>query len=165
MAQATTRHFTMTIQELTRMAGDISSKAQSLEKRIKGWNLICGLFSEPRNTEEDLAHAYAAEAREVCFTAMRICYAWGLAGFKGNIDRFHRLGNILVGLHEREMRLSDLCRQAIQASKSTNVKSDSKEKQVAPQQKETQPTSSASCPVGRLFVIRITPADRKEASV
>ena len=86
----------MTIQELTRMAGDISSKAQSLEKRIKGWNLICGLFSEPRNTEEDLAHAYAAEAREVCFTAMRICYAWGLAGFKGNIERFHRLGNILA---------------------------------------------------------------------
>ena len=155
----------MTIQELTRMAGDISSKAQSLEKRIKGWNLICGLFSEPRNTEEDLAHAYAAEAREVCFTAMRICYAWGLAGFKGNIERFHRLGNILAELHEREMRLSDLCRKAIQASKSHEVKPDSKEKQVAPQQKGTQPTSSDSCPVGRLFVIRIMPADRKEASV
>ena len=155
----------MTIQELTRMAGDISSKAQSLEKRIKGWNLICGLFSEPRNTEEDLAHAYAAEAREVCFTAMRICYAWGLAGFKGNIERFHRLGNILAGLHEREMRLSVLCRKAIQASKSHEVKPDSKEKQVAPQQKGTQPTSSDSCPVGRLFVIRIMPADRKEASV
>lgn len=155
----------MTIQELTRMAGDISSKAQSLEKRIKGWNLICGLFSEPRSTEEDLAHAYAAEAREVCLTAMRICYAWGLAGFKGNIERFHRLGNILAGLHERERRLSDLCRKAIQASKSINVKPDSKDKQVASQQKEMKPTSSASCPVGRMFVLRITPAERKEASV
>ena len=88
MAQATTRHFTMTIQELTRIAGDISSKAQSLEKRIKGWNLICGLFSEPRSTEEDLAHAYAAEAREVCLTAMRICYAWGWPDSKETSSAF-----------------------------------------------------------------------------
>lgn len=110
-------------------------------------------------------HAYAAEAREVCIAAMRICLARGMAGFKGNIKRYQRLGNILAELHEREMRLSNLCRQAIQASKSTNAKPDSKEKQVDPQQKDTQPTSSASRPVGHMFVLRITPTDRKEASV
>lgn len=149
----------------TRIAGDISSKAQSLEKRIKGWNLICGLFSESRSSEEDLVHAYAAEAREVCIAAMRICLARGMSGFKGNIKRYQRLGNILSELHEREMRLSHLCRQAIQTSKLTNAKPDSKEKQVAQLQKETQPTSSASCPVGHMFVLRIKPAERKEASV
>lgn len=154
----------MTIQELTRIAGDISSKAQSLEKRIRGWNLICGLFSEPRSTEEDLAHAYAAEAREVCIAAMRICFAWGLSGFKGNIERYHRLGDILAGLHERERRLSDLCRKAIQASKPANGKSAFKKKRIASEEEETKPASFVFCPVGRMFVLQITPADRKEAA-
>lgn len=111
-----------------------------------------------------MAHAYAAEAREVCIAAMRICLARGMAGFKGNIKRYQRLGNILAELHEREMRLSNLCRQAIQASKSTNAKPDSKEKQVDPQQKDTQSISSDSCPAGRMFVLQLTPTKRKETA-
>ena len=110
------RRFNMTIQEIIRIVKAVSSKAQSLDKRIRDWNLICGLFSESQNSDEGLAYAYAVKAREICLLSMRVCFVWGLAGLKGDIKRFNRLGNRLFGLHEREICLSHLCRQAINKS-------------------------------------------------
>jgi hypothetical protein len=107
----------MSIQEITRIAEETGATAQSKANRIKGWNLICCLYSESRSREEDLIHAYAVEAREVCIAGLRLVYARAEAGLRGNKERYERLGRTIEQLFEREMYLSSLCRESIKKTK------------------------------------------------
>lgn len=107
----------MNLKELTRIARETGAAAQAKANRIKGWNLVCCLYSEARSTEEDLAHAYAVEAREVCFNGLRLICARAEAGLRGNIKRYERLGRVIEQLSEREQYLASLCREAIKKTK------------------------------------------------
>lgn len=109
--------YDMSIQEITRIAEDMASKAPHLAQRIMGWNLICGLYSEPRSHEEDMVLAYAHQAREICVRTLYLTCARAQAGLKDNLARYERLGQILTDLKIREQLLSSLCRAAIRRRK------------------------------------------------
>ena len=155
----------MKVTTLTKMTEDTSLTLAHLNNRLKGWNLIIALYSDPKSAKYDEVYGFAIRCRELVILSIRLIHNFMLAALGDDKQQMTVLKRKLRELDFRERRLSNLCRKAIQSSKSHEVKPDSKEKQVAPQQKETQPTSSASRPVGRMFVLRITPSDRKEESV
>lgn len=150
---------------LVKMTEDTTLILARLNNRLKGWNLIIALYSDPKNAKYDEVYGLAIRCRDLVILSIRLIHNFMLAALGADKQQMGVLKKKLEELDIRERKLSDLCRKAIQASKSTNVKPDSKDKQVASQQKEMKPTSSVFCPVGRMFVLRITPADRKEASV
>ena len=147
------------------MTEDTTLILERLNNRLRGWNLIIALYSDPKNATYDEVYGFAIRCRDLVILSIRLIHNFVLAALGADKQQMGVLKKKLEELDIRERKLSDLCRQAIQASKAHEVKPDSKEKQMAQQQKEMQPTCSASCPVGRMFVLRITPADRKEASV
>lgn len=113
------------IKELTRIAEEIGAEAQVKANRVKGWNLICCLYSESRSAEEDLAHAYAVEARDLCILGLRLTCARAEAGIRGNQKKYERLTKAIEEITKREMHLSALCRESIREAK---IKSSKEEK-------------------------------------
>lgn len=103
----------MKISELTRIAEEVGAEALTKANRVKGWNLICGLYSEPHSPDEDLAHAYASEARELSLHGLRLTCARAEAGLKGNSKRYDSLTKAIEEISKRERHLSALCREAI----------------------------------------------------
>lgn len=95
---------------------DIQRRLGELARSLEGWNLLACLFSESRTTEEDLTHALAIEARELVRSSLRLTFALGEAGMKGDGKRFSRLLGILDQLDARERRLAFLCRSCIQST-------------------------------------------------
>ena len=111
----------MTIQEITHIAEVMGAKTPHLAQRIMGWNLICGLYSEPRSHDEDKVQAYAHQARELCIRIFYLTCAQAQAGIKNNIARYKRLGLVLDNLKIREQLLSSLCRAAIRNGKASQT--------------------------------------------
>lgn len=112
----------MDIKELTKIAEDIGATAAAKANRVKGWNLICCLYSEPRTAEDDLAHAYATEARSLSLLSLRLTCAKAEAGLRGNTKKYERLTKAIEEVTKREMRLSTLCHEAIKAAREADEK-------------------------------------------
>ena len=106
----------MTILETTRIAEEVGAEAKAKANRVRGWNLICALYSESRSSEEDMAHAYASEARSLSILGLRLTCARAEAGLKGDLKKYARLGKAIEEVTKREMYLSSLCHKAIQTA-------------------------------------------------
>lgn len=68
---------------LLQIIEDTQHRLGELTKSLKGWNLIGGLFSEARTSEEDIAHALAVEGRELVKNSLRLTFALGEAAMPG----------------------------------------------------------------------------------
>ena len=112
----------MDIKELTNIAEDIGTTAAAKANRVKGWNLICGLYSESRSSKDDLIHAYANEARSLSLLSLRLTCAKAEAGLRGNTKKYERLTKAIDEVTKREMRLSALCHAAVNAAREGNRK-------------------------------------------
>lgn len=99
----------MTTQDTTRIADDLATDSTSLVKKLKGWNLIIGLYSEPSRTEEDLVHAYAQEARDIVQMMVRVLCDMTSAALRGKTERAAHMKSRLVQMAEREKHLATLC--------------------------------------------------------
>lgn len=98
---------------LLQIIEDSQHRLGELTKSLKGWNLIGGLFSEARTSEEDIAHALAVEGRELVKNSLRLTFALGEAAMRGDAKRVERLVHVLDQLDSRESRLAGLCQNAI----------------------------------------------------
>lgn len=112
----------MDIKNLTKIAEEVGAEAVAKANRVKGWNLICCLYSEPRTAEDDLAHAYATEARSLSLLSLRLTCAKAEAGLRGNTKKYERLTKAIEEVTKREMRLSALCHEAIKAAREADEK-------------------------------------------
>lgn len=118
-------YLTMEIKDLTKIAEEVGAAAAAKANRVKGWNLICCLYSEPRTAEDDLAHAYANEARSLSLLNLRLTCAKAEAGLRGNTKKYERLTKAIDEVTKREMRLSALCYAAVNAAREGNRKENS----------------------------------------
>ena len=121
----------MEIKYLTKIAEEVGAEAKAKANRVKGWNLICCLYSEARNAEDDLAHAYATEARSLSLLSLRLTCAKAEAGLRGNTKRYERLTKAIEEVTKREMRLSALCHEAIKAAREADEKAKNDRKENA----------------------------------
>ena len=112
----------MDIKNLTKIAEEVGAEAVAKANRVKGWNLICCLYSEPRTAKDDLAHAYATEARSLSLLSLRLTCAKAEAGLRGNTKKYERLTKAIEEVTKREMRLSALCHEAIKAAREADEK-------------------------------------------
>ena len=115
----------MDIKELTKIAEDIGTTAAAKANRVKGWNLICCLYSESRSSKDDLIHAYATEARSLSLLNLRLTCAKAEAGLRGDTKKYERLAKAIDEVTMREMRLSALCHAAINAAREGERKKNS----------------------------------------
>ena len=118
-------YFKMDIKELTNLAEDIGTTAAAKANRVKGWNLICCLYSESRSSKDDLIHAYANEARSLSLLNLRLTCAKAEAGLRGNTKKYERLTKAIDEVTKREMRLSALCHAAINVAREGERKKNS----------------------------------------
>jgi len=112
----------MDIKNLTKIAEEVGAEAVAKANRVKGWNLICCLYSESHSSEDDLAHAYATEARSLSLLSLRLTCAKAEAGLRGNTKKYERLTKAIEEVTKREMRLSALCHEAIKAAREADEK-------------------------------------------
>lgn len=106
----------MTIPEITRIAEEVGAEVKAKANRVRGWNLICALYSESRSSEEDMAHAYAMEARSLSLLGLRLVCARAEAGLRGDMKKYARLSKAIDEVAKREMYLSSLCHEAIKTA-------------------------------------------------
>ena len=67
----------ISIQSKSKMCTDTIARLGELVESWRGWNVLCAVNEQPRNEQEDIAHALAVEGRDQSgvFTALRIfCY-------------------------------------------------------------------------------------------
>ena len=112
----------MDIKNLTKIAEEVGAEAVAKANRVKGWNLICCLYSESRSSKDDLIHAYANEARSLSLLSLRLTCAKAEAGLRGNTKKYERLTKAIEEVTKREMRLSALCHEAIKAAREADEK-------------------------------------------
>lgn len=93
----------------TRIAEELATNSEALVKKLKGWNLIIGLYSEPNRIKEDFIHAYAQEARDIVQMMERVLCDITSAALRGKTERAENLKRRLGQMTEREKHLSILC--------------------------------------------------------
>lgn len=92
---------------------DLAQDSAGLLQKLKGWNLISGLYEYPENKDEDLVHAYAQQARDIVVQMVRLMCERVTAALKGKAGRHENLTRKLQDLGERERNLCTLCHQAL----------------------------------------------------
>lgn len=105
----------MNISDITKITEDLAQDSAGLLQKLKGWNLISGLYEETDNTGEDLVRAYSRQARDIVVMMVRLTAERAVAGLKGNKGRVKNLTARLRDLAEREKQLSTLCHQALKS--------------------------------------------------
>lgn len=106
-------HPTMDTAKTTKMVEDLAQDSAGLLQKLKGWNLIAGLYEEPGSKEEDLVHAYAQQARDVVVMMVRLMCERVTAALKGRSERHANLTARLRDLAERERSLGELCQRSL----------------------------------------------------
>lgn len=97
----------------TKTVEDLAQDSAGLLQKLKGWNLIAGLYEEPGSKDEDLVHAYAQQARDIVVQMVRLMCERVTAALKGKAGRHENLTRKLQDLGERERNLCTLCHQAL----------------------------------------------------
>lgn len=97
----------------TKTVEDLAQDSAGLLQKLKGWNLISGLYEYPENKDEDLVHAYAQQARDIVVQMVRLMCERVTAALKGKAGRHENLTRKLQDLGERERNLCSLCHQAL----------------------------------------------------
>ena len=97
----------------TQIVEDLAQDSAGLLQKLKGWNLISGLYEYPENKDEDLVHAYAQQARDIVVQMVRLMCERVTAALKGKAGRHENLTRKLQDLGERERNLCSLCHQAL----------------------------------------------------
>lgn len=101
------------IQSKSKMCTDTIARLGELVESWRGWNVLCAVNEQPRNEQEDIAHALAVEGRELVKNSLRLTFALGEAAMRGDAKRVERLVHVLDQLDSRESRLAGLCQNAI----------------------------------------------------
>ena len=105
----------MNISDTTKITEELASDSAGLLQKLKGWNLISGLYEETDNTGEDLVRAYSRQARDIVVMMVRLTAERAVAGLKGNKGRVKNLMARLRDLAEREASLATMCNVKLKA--------------------------------------------------
>lgn len=105
----------MNISDLTKITEELASDSAGQLTKLKGWNLISGLYEETDNTGEDLVRAYSRQARDIVIQMVRLNAERAVAGLKGNTGRYKNITTRLRDLAAREASLATMCNVKLKA--------------------------------------------------
>lgn len=88
-----------------------AAKLKGCADRLQIWNLFCGLYEEPANSEQDHIHALAMEGRERLKEVIRLTLSGCAKKLAGSDKRGDKLLRSAENKERRELMLMAECRK------------------------------------------------------